>query len=269
MNRFGTASGALALALVILTAGCDAVDAISGLTDVDNTDFAASENFAFAIEVTSQTRFQLDGINGDVRVTGDPDATTISVAGERVVRSSSTADAREHLGQLRVEVSEGSAETAVRTLQPEDTRGRNYVVNYVVTLPSHLIGAIGNVNGNVFVTGFDNDVAVGSVNGNINVTGVTGQLSVGLVNGNINADVTPPLGGRVALGSVNGNITLGIPTDISARFDASWVNGGISFQNVTLQNPVLTQTSATGIFGQGDGTIEMGVTNGQLTVSGR
>jgi len=268
MNRLETGSRAFALGLLFLTAGCSA-DAIAGLVDVSNTDFAATENFSFTVDVTSQTRFRLDGINGDVRVTGNADATTIAVSGERIVRSSSTADALEHMALLQVEVLEGTTETAVRTVQPEETHGRNYQVNYVVTLPVDLFEAIGNVNGNISVTGIQNDLAVGSVNGNINITDVSGQLSVGLVNGNINADVTPPVDGRVALGSVNGNITLGVPADVSARFEASWVNGGITFQNVTLQDPIVTQNSAAGIFGDGEGTIEMGVTNGQLTVSGR
>jgi DUF4097 and DUF4098 domain-containing protein YvlB len=254
-------------ALWVVATGC--TDIVSSVGDVDNTDFVASESFAFTLDVTTQTRFRLEGINGNVTVTGDPDATAVDVSGLRQVGSNSTADARANLVNLRVEVDEGSSEFVVRTEQPDNTRGRNYSVTYDVTVPDFMIQSIANVNGNVIASGISNDVAIGNVNGNVTASGVFGDLSVGLVNGNVVADVTLPPSGDVALATVNGNVSLTVPQNVSAELEATWVNGGATITNLTLQNQQITENSIRGVFGAGDGTINIGLTNGTITVVGR
>lgn len=265
--RYQVRSAAIFGLLWIVTAGC--TDIVSSIGDVDNTDFVASESFSFTLDVTTQTRFRLEGINGNMTVTGDPDATVVEVSGLRQVGSNSTADARANLVNLRVQVDEGNDEYVVRTEQPDNTRGRNYTVTYEVTVPDFMIQSIANVNGNVVALGISNDVAIGNVNGNVTASGVFGNLSVGLVNGNVGADVTPPPSGDVALATVNGNVSLTVPQNVSAEFEATWVNGSATITNLTLQNQQITETSIRGVFGAGDGTINVGLTNGTITVTGR
>jgi DUF4097 and DUF4098 domain-containing protein YvlB len=260
--------GALAIASGVLP-GCDPADVVSGIGNVDNTDFVASETFQFTLDVTTQGQFRLDGINGNVQVTGVQGATVLTVSGERRVGSSSTADARAHLPSLRVEIDEGSSTIVVRTVQPEDSQGRNYVVNYVVAVPSDMRQSIANVNGNITVSGIDANTAISNINGNIATFGLVGNLSIGLVNGTIDADVTLPPSGDVALASVNGNISLRVPVDVSAELEANWVNGSFSVLNLVLQDQVITESSARGRLGDGDGTINMGLTNGVIAVIGR
>ena len=259
----------VALGAVLAAVACDPTVIVNGIGNVDNTDFVATERFLFTIAVTTQTQFNLAGINGNIRITGDPAATAITVAGERKVGSNSSADARAHLPGLRVEVDERSNEIVVRTEQPEDTRGRNYTVDYVVTVPNGMRQVIGNVNGNITVTGIPADAIVGNVNGNIDITGVVGTLVVGLVNGNVTADITLPDGDHAELATVNGNLTLTVQEAVSARFEAGWVNGGFTISGLTLTDQVLTQASVRGTLGSGAGSIEMGLTNGQIAVRGR
>jgi DUF4097 and DUF4098 domain-containing protein YvlB len=259
----------LALGVFFAASACDPTVIVDGIGNVDNTDFVAAESFLFNIEVTTQTQFSLAGINGNVRVTGHPTATSITVAGERRVGSSSSTDARAHLPGLRVEVDERTDEIRVRTEQPEDTGGRNYVVDYVVTVPNSMAQVIGNVNGNITLTGVPADAIVANVNGNIDVTGVVGNLVVGLVNGNVTADVTLPDGDDVVLATVNGNLTLTVQAAVSAHLEAGWVNGGFSITGLTLTDQVVNQTSVSGTLGAGAGSIEMGLTNGQIAIFGR
>ncbi len=253
--------------LGVAAAGC--TDIVSSIDDVDNTNFEAFATFSFTLDVTTQTQFRLEGINGNMTVTGDPDATTVEVSGERRVGSNSTADAEAHLPNLRVEVDERSSEFVVRTVQPNNTRGRSYQVTYEVTAPASMVQSIANVNGNIVASGVSSDVAVGNVNGNVTTIGLFGDLSVGLVNGNVVADVTLPPSGDVALATVNGNVSLTVPQNVSAEFEATWVNGGATISNLTLQNQQITETSIRGVFGGGDGTINVGLTNGSITVTGR
>jgi DUF4097 and DUF4098 domain-containing protein YvlB len=253
--------------LSVLAAGC--TDIVSSIGDVDNTDFVASESFAFTLDVTTQTQFRLEGINGNMTVTGDPDATAVDVSGVRQVGSNSTADAQANLVNLRVEVDERSSEFVVRTVQPDNSRGRSYTVTYEVRVPDFMIQSIANVNGNVVASGISNDVAIGNVNGNVTASGVFGDLSVGLVNGNVVADVSLPPSGDVALATVNGNVSLTVPQHVSAEFEATWVNGGATITNLTLHDQQIRETSIRGVFGAGDGTINIGLTNGSITVTGR
>jgi hypothetical protein len=238
---------------------CNASDLVTGIGDVDNTDFIVTEAFQFSVAVSTQTEFRLAGINGDMRIIADPTATAITVSGERRVGSSSTADARAHLPQLIV----------VRTEQPENNRGRAYVVRYDVTLPASLRQAIGNTNGNVFIEGARADLTVGTVNGNVDLVDVTGAVTVGLVNGNVVADVTLPRGSDARLGTVNGNLTLAVQPDASADVSAAWVNGGFTTDGLDLQLIDVGPTSVRGRLGDGAGVIELGTTNGQIRLQSR
>lgn len=256
--------------VVAVAAACDAADVVSSLGDVDNTDFIATEAFAFSVDATTHTEFRLEGVNGLISVTADPNATAVAVSGERRVGSSSTADARSHLSNLRVVVDESGSAIVVRTEQPQNPRGRNYVVDYEVTMPSGLRLSISNVNGNVTASGVENDVSVGNVNGNIGLTEIRGGVSAGLVNGNIVADVILPRGMDVALGTVNGNLTLSVQDGASARVEASWVNGGFSADaGLDFQLEEATQGSVRGLLGDGAGQISMGTTNGQIALRRR
>lgn len=266
--RAATTLGVLTLASTVLAA-CDAADVVSALADVDNTDFIVTEAFQFTVQVSTQTEFRLAGVNGDILVTADPGATAVTVTGERRVGSSSTADARAHLPNLRVLLDETSTAIVVRTEQPEKTRGRLYVVDYTVRLPSHLRQNVGNVNGSVRLVGARAHVTVGNVNGNVDVIDIEGGLEAGLVNGNVFADVWLPRGEDVALGTVNGNLTLEVQPGASARVTADWVNGGFSSSGLDLEIDQITPISVRGRLGDGAGQIGMGTTNGQIELRRR
>lgn len=253
----------------LILGGCNAADIVNALADVDNTDFIATETFEYSLDFTTQTELRLAGVNGTISITADPSATTVSVTGERRVGSSSTADAQEHLPLLLVIVEATSSAMIVRTEQPDETRGRAYIVDYTVTVPPSLRVLVGSVNGNITVTGAEAEVNVGNVNGNIDLVRVTGAVSVGLVNGNVIADVILPRGEDVALATVNGNLTLALNSDASASLEASWVNGGFSSSGIDLQLDQITQSTARGTLGDGAGDISMGTTNGQILVRGR
>ncbi len=263
------AARAIVPAAAILLAGCDAANIVSGIGDVSNTDSVVAESFQFTVEVTTQTEFRLEGINGTILITGDPDATSVVVSGERKVGSSSTADARAHLPALQVLVEETPTAIIVRTDQPEEARGRNYIVDYRVTVPSSMIPIVANINGNIDIAEVAADVIVGNVNGNIDLNAIIGAVTAGLVNGNIFADMELPDGSDVAMATVNGNLTLVLNQDASARFLASWVNGGFTSSNIDLDLQEVQQTSVRGVLGAGAGEINMGTTNGQIALEGR
>ena len=169
-----------------LAAGCSDDD----IFNVRNTDSFAEEPFSFEFERTTRTVFRLEGINGKVQLTGMPDISSITVSGERRVGSESVEDARAHLEQLKVEVEESETAITIRTDQPSKAEGRNYEVNYEITLPPDL------------------EIDVGNINGQIEAEDLAGNATLKLVNGRIIASMTLPPEGRIELRVTNGNIDL-------------------------------------------------------------
>jgi hypothetical protein len=106
---------------------------VNGIQDVK-----ASEPFHYAVDLASQQTLKVEGINGVVNVESVSGTNLVTISGEKVVGSESYSDAKENLKNVRVEIDELSNELVVKTVQPKHTDGRNYNVNYTITIPSHL-----------------------------------------------------------------------------------------------------------------------------------
>ena len=257
----------LILGVALGAVACDD-DALDPGDGVDNTDSVATAEFSFTVPVGSQTRVRVEAINGNVTVTGVSQAGSFVVRGERRVGSESVRDAAAHLDELQVEVIDMGDELVVQTVQPENTGGRTYVVNYEITVPRDIELDIGDFNGNIDVDDISDDVAVGTVNGNVTLGQIEGNTAAATVNGNVTAEVTIPSGGTIKMATVNGNISLSIPDDTSAELLAQVTNGSISTSGLVLQNQVVTGTSLRGTLGAGDGQITLGTVNGSITATG-
>ncbi len=256
--------GPLVLAVALGGVACD--DDILGGDQVSNTNFVAEESFSFRLAAGNQTLVTLEGINGNIDFVGVAGSDSFIVEFVRQVGSESIEDAEAHLVELSVEVSDLGGELRIRTDQPQQTGGRNYVVNYKVTIPSDLMVNVANINGNIDITSISDDVAVGNVNGNITLEDILGEAAVGLLNGNINAEVTFPSGGAIDMATVNGNITLDIPESSSAELTASLTNGSISLSGLDFQEIESSATLLRGTIGGGDGEITLATVNGNIQV---
>ena len=249
--------------ILVLLVGCG-----DGVTSVRNTDFEAEESFVFNIDIMAQTRLLLTGVNGSIEINGDSDATSVTVAGTKLVESESLADANANLEFLDVIVEEGTSEILVRTDQPNDTGGRSFIVDYVIVVPEDMDVLVENVNGAVTARDIAGSVAVANVNGQIRLEDLRGDGTASVVNGQISADARMPLGARLELSTVNGAIDLEVPAGVSADFDASVVNGTINLSNLTLADIVQTANSLSGKLGGGQGEISLQTVNGTITVIG-
>ncbi len=230
---------------LILASGCGGSS--SGF--VDNRPWA-EEPFSFNEPVGTQTALQLQGVSGTIEVTGTPGATSIAITGVKRVQANTLEDATAHLAQLDVEVSSSANEVLVQTVQPKFSAGRNYIVNYTISLPQ------------------DFDCRILSVNGRIEADAIHGSVFLRLVNGQITASVTLPSAGEIDMSLVNGNIDLRIPQTTSAQFSATVAIGSISLTNLSLSNETVTPNSRTGTLGGGDGTISLDAGNGTIAVRG-
>jgi hypothetical protein len=200
---------------------------VNGIQDVK-----ASEPFNYTVDLASQHTLKVEGINGIVNIQSVSGTNLVTISGKKIVGSETYSDAREGLKNLSVVIDELSDELVVKTVQPAHKDGRNYNLNYTITVPSHL------------------------------------NLDVKNVNGNISGEVSVPISGTVDMRLSNGSIELNIPQSTSAEFFASLVNGRILVQHIDLFNRVETGKNLQGTFGSGEGTISLSTTNGNIDVSG-
>jgi len=236
---------------------------------VSNTNFEAVKLFSAEVPVGNYTQFNLTGKGGVVTVTGISGATSVMISAIKRVQSVSIEDAEAHLQELNVNVQDLATEIRVETIQPIDDGGRNYIVDYTITLPIFLEVHVQNIGGIVTLDSINNDVTVINVGGNITLRNILGRALIDLVAGTIEGKVTLPLNGTIDMKTVTGDIHLAIPVNTSSEFSATVNLGSISDTNLVLQNEVRTSTFLSGTLGSGQGTITLETeVLGNISVSG-
>jgi DUF4097 and DUF4098 domain-containing protein YvlB len=236
--------------------------------NVRNTHYEATETSNFRINAGGHTKLRLIGINGDVTITGRPGLDSVIIIANKRVGSDSYRDAQLHLEDLNVIMQDNSSEVYVKTTQPHDNNGRNYVVDYLVYIPDYYEVYTDIVNGTVSIESINNFVTVNNVNGTVSLYNISGSTLVSLVNGQVKSRQGLPLNGIINLSTVNGNITLDIPRSTSAEFYGNMTNGNFSSSNLDFKNQSITPYTIRGTLGNGQGKIIMTTVNGRLSISG-
>lgn len=248
--------------LIIFVSGCHIVD-----PGWDKDRDSARDTFSYEVEIEEQDAFKIEGVNGDIDIRGTND-NTVLIWGERIVRADNREDAQWYLDQLRVRVSTYDDDIYVRTDQPRNVDGVDFEVIYHVEIPRTWRVDVDHVNGNVLITTIENSVSIDLTNGDIGLDEINGQVWTELVNGDIDADVVLPDGDLCRIGITNGDIRLAIPRNTSAELYAQVTNGEIALTNLQLADMTSTKQFVSGILGDGDGTIDLRTTNGDIEVRG-
>jgi DUF4097 and DUF4098 domain-containing protein YvlB len=235
----------------------------------DKSDFIVDRSVSESVPVAGHSRIRLDAVNGEVVITGQPGAASVTVTAELIVGSNvSRLDAETGLDQLGVFVADGSDEIFVQTMEPINHGGRQYVVNYTITVPSHLAVDVTQVNGHVTVLDIESSLFVEVGSGNVYLSDIFGFATVSVDVGSINGTVILPPGGEIMLSTVNGDIDLRIPASTSAELSALVEFGAITWDNLDLLNVVHTNRSLIGTLGDGTGLIDLDTRNGNIDVTG-
>ena len=203
---------ALALFALLVGFGCSDVIVnpeadIKGPGDIIDYKYKARESFSYKVDLTSQTSFRLEGINGSVNVQSVSGTNQVSVSGEKVVGADSYQDAADHLKYVNVEIDEFTGELFVKTSQPKFSDGRGYNVNYTISVPSQLNIVVDNVNGSIVLDIPQNtsaDFSASLVNGSISLQNLTLHNRVAT-----SKSLQGRLGdgqGMISLRTTNGNI---------------------------------------------------------------
>ena len=287
MNKHKLITLAILMALILpfTYGGC----AGGGGGSDDNGQVYAEEPIFFQVAIENHDRFFIQANTGRVEITGSPTVNSVTIEGERRVGSSNLEDAEAYLDQLQVAVKDLGTEVTVETIQPKFAGGRNYEVNYRITVPDNLEVYASQVVGPVFIDAINNPVTVNMVNGDADISEISGSTQVNVINGKIFSQVTLPFDGAIELTTVNGgidaeiglspggtiditalhgDINLDIPQNTSATFSASLIEGSIQLIHLVLQNEVRAAHSLSGILGEGQGDIWLETETGKITVTG-
>jgi hypothetical protein len=173
--------------------------------------FYVEEPFSFKVAVVNHTRLNLVAITGSIDITGSSQTDSVVVTGTRRVGARSVEEAKQHLPDLEVDVQDSGTEVFVITTQPQHSQGRNYEVDYTITLPDTLTVNVSAVTGAVTTDSIANAVAVNHVTGTVQLDDIVGSASVRLITGTIESKVTMPLYGEIDMSTITGNINLDIP----------------------------------------------------------
>jgi hypothetical protein len=261
--------------LVLLTA-CDGGGGINFNIDGNNwpwpweknADFFASKTFQQDVMVIDNMSLHLDGINGEVHITGQPDASSVRITAEARVGAESFNEAQTGLNQLEVNIMDINGEISIQTVQPNNASGRQYIVNYTLSIPTDLAVSVSLANGHITVTDMEKSIFVVLGNGDVNLAGIDGDTSVNVENGDISGSMYLSAQSEIVISTVNGNIDLSIPTSASAELFLLVDNGIINWGNLDLINVQYTNQSLQGILGQGLGVIDLETVNGNIELMG-
>ena len=250
----------VAISLVGSFLGCD--------DDTTSPRFIAEEPFSYGSDVTTQTAFRLEGINGEVDVIGSDTATRVTATGVRRVTADTQQEADDRLPDIEIEMTSTSDEILIKTDHPVNVSGRNYIVDYSIVVPRDLAISLSSANGPISVDDAIGGLVIGIANGSITVQNVQGDASLTVANGTIVADVTLLSGSRVSAGTGNGDVRLEIPTQTSADVTAMAGNGKITVSGLVLTDLDPGSSRLSGRLGSGDGTIELSTGNGDIDLIG-
>jgi hypothetical protein len=262
------AVGVVALVLDLGLVGC-----VQGVVNLDDDwdhkgNAEASAAFSETVPLTDQSHLRLVGANGSIQVRGVPGSESVVLEAVRRVRSDTYSDARAHLSKVKVSIATTRAVVEIKTLQPDHSAGRTYIVDYEILVPDHILHEIINGNGPVQVEGLFADVDVKNGNGDVVLSSIVGSAWVSLGNGSVHSSVQLPSGGQIRHAVGNGSISLSVQRLVSATFGAKVGNGTITMAGLSLQNTVSTPRQLHGTLGAAAGVIDLSLGNGQIRVEG-
>jgi DUF4097 and DUF4098 domain-containing protein YvlB len=204
--------------------------------------------------------FQLDNVNGSVRVEGW-DRDEVEVSAIKVSKSGVN-----DVSQVTIDVESHPGAVNVHTHYPKGD-GAEVAVEYRVHVPFRvLLGSVGTVNGSVIVKGVEGGGELRTVNGNVEVFDSAGRFSEKTTNGNLRLELRKlEEGGPMRLETVNGSVILGLPAGSGANVSALSMNGDLYSEfPVSSKTGTVAPRAFSGKLGTGGGNISVRTINGGI-----
>ena len=258
----------IVMTLFLFILSCDLSDLMNPSESVNNAAYSASASFSYDFAQDHKNQVVINAINSTITLAGRSDLSSIKIWGERIVKSESEADAAHNLEKLETIITNAANELIIETKQPSDSDGREYLVNYHLTIPATWNASIKIINGTVDIDSLSGDIGLQMVNGEIQLQEISGNLSTKLTNGKVDCKMRLPQNGACQITAINAEIQLLIPQNTSAHFAVGVINGSVSVSNLNIQNVQQEFNFVNGTLGTGQGTIKVEAINGAISVRG-
>jgi DUF4097 and DUF4098 domain-containing protein YvlB len=252
------------------------------------------EEFSFTKPLAGLSELTVSNVNGSIEVIGVDGLGEVQISGMKIVKAEDAESARNHIGDIRIDIAESSPALRVATDLPGGKRGISYQVNYEIRVPGNWKVSAENTNGSVTINTVHGGMNAEVTNGSFNGSDVAGAMKVMVTNGSITTDAKIPDNASCHLETTNGSITgkldfknntscslettnggidLAIPQSASARVAAETTVGRISTDDLTLANQEQSRVNMVGAqlrgtLGDGTGKLNVVVQNGSIALKG-
>ena len=233
----------------------------------EETDMEYRERFEFTRAGDQRVELTLSNVNGSVVVRGSESRASLLISGFKAVRDRTMEDAKAHIGDIRIQITDSPTSITVNTEQPSSNGDREYRVDYVIELPGSWKVTLKCLNGNTTVSGMQKTMSLAVTNGLVDVRDASGDLLVDVGNGSIEAGLILPESASCILNTLNGSVALEVPKSTSAEVTARVTNGTISYSQLPLKVTSSSRTSLSGTLGRAKGKILLTTLNGTIRLS--
>lgn len=237
--RYAIRGLAIATAFALLYAACNTGAMFTSNVSVD-------EPFHFARPVAGHHAIHLDNLNGDVVITAVDGLADADISGTLSVGGSSEEEARKHVGDVKVTITENGGVLNVTTDGPGGDESRSYSVDYRIRVPKEWKVDVDNTNGDVTLRGMKAGATIDVTNGDVVFEDVSGAMIVDATNGSISGNAHVPPAASCTVESTNGDINVRLSLEGNADCRCSTTNGNITLEVPRATSAALTASSSTG-----------------------
>ena len=235
------------------------------------------ETFHRVIDVRPGTTFDIDNVNGSIKVSGW-DQPRVRIHAVKRVKSRDAGAAQQAMKALRIEVRMTDRSLRVDTVYPKKSdlgmfeglfggdSGVNSSVQYEINVPRTMNLSVDTVNGAIRVSDVAGELELDTTNGKIDVSGCSGSVEASTTNGGIDVELLSVAQGRdMEFSTTNGRISLTVPETLAADINASTTNGSVR-SDLPLMTSRVSRTSIRGTLNGGGPQIRLRTTNGGIDI---
>jgi hypothetical protein len=257
--------------MCLLAAGSAACDISVGGTgfSLGIANAKASNTWTKSYTVAAGGRFEVVNTNGQVEfLQGTGPA--VEVSAERIAKATSDEAAKDLLAKIEIVETVKPDSVRLETKTPKTFGPGGAEVKYTVKIPAGLRVAAENTNGGIKLTGISNEVEASTTNGAVNGEDLSGTIDASTTNGGVHLGVSKLGAGGLKASTTNGGVSVTIPADTRATISAHVTNGGLGVENLNVvTSGEQNRRHLEGTLNGGGPRIELGTTNGGISLSGK
>jgi DUF4097 and DUF4098 domain-containing protein YvlB len=270
MRRLSLRSVALVAGLCLSATGAAACDISIGDTgfNVGMASNKATETWTRNYDVAARGQFEVVNTNGLVEVLQGT-GSKVEVSAEKIAKASSDEAAKDLLRKIEIIETVKPDSVRLETKTPKTFGSGGAEVKYTIKVPAGLRVRAGTTNGGIKLTGISNDVEASTTNGGVNGEDLSGTIDASTTNGGVHLALAKLGSGGLKAETTNGGVSVSIPSDTKATVSAHVTNGGLGVSNLNLVATEQNRRHLEGTLNGGGPSIELGTTNGGISLTGK